>query len=264
MKYISSFPLTAEQLLLSRAFSFGDGVFETMLNVKGRVPLWNLHWQRLQQGLSKLSIECPSKEKLEKDLNRLGSKSQNSILKLFVVRSGQSLGYACSSNQSEFIVLEKDLTASPNDEEMGVSSVCLSQNQALAGIKHLNRLEQVLAAQSIQKSNFNDALMCDTAGNVIETTCKNVVFVKGGQLFTPCLKNSGVYGVALRWLEAQGYELNWQNIPLQSVKDYDSMMVCNAIRGFAEIKSIATVAKFDKVFEDFEKIKQMWDETVLC
>jgi 4-amino-4-deoxychorismate lyase len=138
------------------------------------------------------------------------------------------------------------------------SSIELSRQKNLAGLKHLNRLEQVIAAQKIINTKYTDAIMCDGDGHIIETISKNIIFIKNNKIYSPKLTKSGVYGVALRWLQLQGHEINWKKIDYNDLPQYHGMMVCNSVQGFSSVKNIDNNIYFEKKIKIMEKIKSQW------
>ena len=136
----------------------------------------------------------------------------------------------------------------------------LSKQKNLAGIKHLNRLEQVLAAQELIHSIYSDAIMCDASDHVIETISKNIILFKQDIIYSPKLNKSGVYGVALRWLQSQGHKINWKKIEFNDLSQYHGMMVCNSVQGFNSIKNIDNKIYYEKQSKLAGLIKTQWTE----
>lgn len=258
MKYYSSFEITAENCLLNRAINYGDGVFETMLLKNNEIPLWNLHWHRLSASLALLRLQ-PLDEKLifNKALS-LVNDTQSYVVKLVVFRNDTARGYSSDSQSSQFYITVNPYKKSQKPHNLVRSSVKLSKQKILAGLKHLNRLEQVIAAQKIINTDYTDAIMCDEEGHVIETISKNIILFKNNKIYSPLLTESGVYGVALRWLESQGHEINWKKIEFNDLAQYHGMMVCNSVMGFSSIKNIDGKIFYEKRMEIAKKIKSQW------
>ncbi|VAW37732.1 Aminodeoxychorismate lyase [hydrothermal vent metagenome] len=264
MKFYTSFQITPENCLNNRAINYGDGVFETIFVCGKAMPLWKLHWQRLESSLRRLQIaaidECTALNKILSLVND----NDRYIAKLVVFRDDTKRGYGSQSDKANFYITLTPYLKTTIDESLTISSVTLSKQKILAGIKHLNRLEQVMAAQELNNRKYNDALMCDKDGYVIETINKNIVFIKNEQLYTPQLDGSGVYGVALRWLQLQAnkseYKLNWKKIEITSLSQYHGMMVCNSIVGFKSIINIDNNIHFKSTSAIAEKIKLHWQE----
>lgn len=192
----------AEQIpILDRGLQYGDGLFETMSIRDGRVPLWPYHWRRLQNGCKRLAIPVPDKNLLEPEINALVSTEQQAVLKLIVTRGKSERGYAtpvpCRPSR---ILIVSDSPGYPAEYSRDGIRVYPCQtrlgiNPLLAGIKHLNRLEQVLARNEWRDQACQEGLLLDVNGHVIEATMSNIFWVKDGCLFTPDLSGSGVAGV---------------------------------------------------------------------
>ena len=260
MKYYSSFEITAENCLNNRAINYGDGVFETMLIENNSIALWNFHWQRLKSSLESLGLEPLDQNYIYSKSLSLADDSGSYILKLLVFRDDKKRGYSSNAKTSQFFITLNPYKKTPVSPQITRSFVELSRQKKLAGLKHLNRLDQVLAAQSIIDSKYTDAIMCDDAGNIIETISKNIILFRNHKIYSPSLIESGVHGVALRWLESQGHEINWKKIEFNELAQYHGMMTCNSIQGFSPIYSIDEKKYFDKQTKLSGLIQTQWDE----
>ncbi|MBL4660265.1 MAG: aminodeoxychorismate lyase [Alcanivoracaceae bacterium] len=262
MKFYASFQITAQNCLINRAISYGDGVFETMLICKHDIPLWAFHYQRLEASMIRLQIHPLVEHEIHHKIMSLIADDKLYIVKLVVFRDDVKRGYASASNDAKYFITVNPYQKAVVQDKLTISRVKLSRQKKLAGLKHLNRLEQVLAAQELTGGHYNDALMLDKDNIIIETISKNIILIKGEQLYTPKLNKCGVYGVALRWLQAQGFKLNWKKIEFKSLAQYHGFMVCNSIQGFNEIKSIDERFQFKCNHAIVEKIKLKWQRQV--
>ncbi len=192
---------TSQINIQDRGLQYGDGLFETMHVQDGQLPLWAYHWQRLQKGCSQLAIPLPDKAILEKEINLLISNQKQAVLKLILTRGVGERGYAIPKpcHPSRILMLADRPDYSQNYRQTGIRvyscKTRLGINPGLAGIKHLNRLEQVLARNEWPATEYQEGLLLDVEGYVIEGTMSNVFWVKNNQLFTPDLSRSGVEGV---------------------------------------------------------------------
>ncbi len=184
-----------------RGLQYGDGVFETIAVYHGRPLLWQQHIARLLDGCERLSIRpAPDPESLRGDADELCADAQKAVLKVLVTRGESGRGYAISApnRPNRIAMLLSWPTYSREYADTGVEvRICdtrISRNPALAGIKHLNRLEQVLARSEWQ-SEYAEGLMLDEEGNIIEGTMTNLFLCSQGTLLTPDLSRSGVTGI---------------------------------------------------------------------
>lgn len=187
-----------------RGLAYGDGLFETMRVNQGQIPLKNRHIERLSSSSKKLfyvdqDISALIKSQLDDALHQIGS--QSGVFKLILLRSHQGRGYAHKIDNeidlivefypSEFIKYGWDMPGIT----LGCCSHHISINPSLAGHKHLNRLDSVLAAQECKSNGWDDGLLL-VEGEVIETTCANIFIIKNKNLITPPIEKAGVNGIS--------------------------------------------------------------------
>ncbi|MFK8011010.1 MAG: aminodeoxychorismate lyase [Marinicellaceae bacterium] len=261
MKYYSSFQITAENSLNNRAINYGDGLFETM-HVKNRtINLWPFHCQRLMTSLKKLDINPLNANELRSNVQSLITDNQSYVLKLVVFRDDKSRGYSSRSKKAQYFMTLNPYIKTSVSDELTVSPIKLSHQNTLAGIKHLNRLEQVLASQQLLQTDYSDAIMCDQKDRIIETTNKNIILFKNNKIYSPKLNKSGVHGVALSWLQSQGHKIFWKKIEYADLHKYHGMMVCNSIQGFKSIKKVGSKILFSEKLNIAKKIKEQWKKS---
>jgi 4-amino-4-deoxychorismate lyase len=232
------------------------------LIINKNIPLWRHHWERLNTSLERLQLDPLNENDVYKNIHSLVSDNKNYVVKLVVFRDGNKRGYGSQEQNTQYYLTVTPFVKIFVDKALTLSSITLANQKCLAGIKHLNRLEQVMAANELNGSQFSDTIMCNTDGLVIETISKNIVLIKGQQLYTPKLDDSGVYGVALRWLESQGFKLKWKKIELSTLAEYHGMMICNSIQGFTIINNIEELTQFKYTPAIANEIIERWDSTV--
>ncbi len=236
-----------------RATNYGHGLFETMLFRAGSVPLWHRHSCRLLSDAPALGISI-SKKSLEDNLSQflklLNQHSQNSgIIKIIISAGTGGRGYAAPDNLSAQIVCQ--FSSLPDNliqsRREGVTlTQCqyrLPANPVLAGIKHLNRLDQVLA-RAEWADEYADGVMYSQEGMVIETTCANI-FIKTAEnaWITPKLDQSGVCGVMRgllleRLFAETGLLVSEGHIGQQQLTTASELFICSSIRGLLPVTEI--------------------------
>lgn len=184
-----------------RGLQYGDGLFETISCAQGQ-PRWLArHLARLRLGCERLQLDFGDFAGLAAEITELARGQERCILKLILTRgSAARRGYRPDAQQRPRRILSRHpwpAEAAPGAQELriAVSSIRLGINPALAGLKHLNRLEQVLAQQALAGTAAEETLMLSSAGDVIGGSMSNVFFVDAVGLCTPDLQQCGVAGI---------------------------------------------------------------------
>ena len=227
-----------------RGLAFGDGVFETLRVERGKPVLFDYHLDRLQQGLQRLSIPHEWAA-LKSEIQAYPGCGQDGVVKFLVTRGRGGRGYAADNVQGPTRVFSwHPLPIYPvSNYTQGISvHTCrqrLSINSALAGLKHMNRLEQVMARQE-WGDLFQEGLMLDTGGNVVEGVFSNLFVVRNRRLLTPDLNRSGVAGTMRRWLlerfAAIGLPVDVGQVTLQDIELADEWFFCNSVYGIWPVR----------------------------
>lgn len=184
-----------------RGFTYGDGVFRTLAMRAGHAQWWPQHYAKLAADCGSLNIKPPAAADLLRDIQHMAGHLPDCVLRITVTRGSGGRGYAMPENpQTRRVVSAVPLPEYPPSwQEQGVAvRVCalrLAAQPRLAGIKHLNRLENVLARAEWKDPAIAEGLLLDETGNVIEGTRCNVFIVEGDTLVTPDLSRCGVAGV---------------------------------------------------------------------
>jgi len=235
-----------------RGLAFGDGLFETMRLHGARVPLLERHLQRLQHGALRLRIALDIDE-LRAEISRFLSSSgtDEGILKLIVTRGDGGRGYRVDAvNESRRILMQRPLARHPAQWwSEGVSirhcDTRLGSNPALAGMKHLNRLEQVLARLEWDDAQIAEGLMCDQKGRIVEGVSTNLFLVSGGRLLTPVIDNCGVAGVMRGFIldvVAPELALHTEQVHCERalLGAAQEVFLCNAVIGVWPVRQLGT------------------------
>ena len=221
-----------------RGLAYGDGVFETFRIVSGKLLFEGLHLQRLSRGCDRLGIiHEPALIKAELQGALKLREPQAEILKLIVTRGISGRGYRpeTGDTSTRIITLHSLPARMQNHANEGINAfVCkqrLSPQPALAGIKHLNRLEQVLASMEWPDETFQEGIMLDLESNVVEGTRSNIFIVNNGHVMTDSLATCGIAGVMREILLPHFDDLQIGKFHLQQLLDAEEVFFCNSIFG---------------------------------
>lgn len=247
----------------SRGLLYGQSVFETIAVVSGKPRLLDRHIERLQQGCERLLIPIDQDLLVSEIWHLIAgiTESENAVLRVTVIMDEGGRGYKNPENPSSSRVVA--LHPYPDYEDavetdgilLGLSDVQLASQPLLAGIKHSNRLEQVLA-RSRWLQNWQEALLLDDLGNVVEATHSNVFIRKNGVISTPLIDRCGVAGVMRAYLIEELKELGnlvqTVRLSVQEFSQADEVFVSNSLIG------VWSVRKFqDKVYTDFSTAQSL-------
>ena len=242
---------------LDRGLLYGDGFFTTLLVEAGQLANWPAHWRRLQLSAQRLKFPPLSQSEVlaavRAQLKAEAFDSKRSLIKILITRGEGGVGYQPLAQPQPRIRVQSlpfPQGAIKNDQawslftvKMTLSAVRVSQQPILAGLKHCNRLENVLAREALLATHFDEAIMLGQQGEVICATQANLILLKGNQLITPQLSESGVLGTCLSSLpkaltfnaagDSAKSQWQWQIRPvaLDELAQADEILCCNAVRG---------------------------------
>ncbi|QZA78056.1 aminodeoxychorismate lyase [Deefgea tanakiae] len=232
--------------LSDRAIQFGDGVFRTMKVTAGQIEFWSQHYAKLASDCARLGIVAPSEAILLAEIAQLAPVDHS--IKIIVTRGESARGYMMPADIVPNRIVQRaalPLYASNLYTEGAVLRVCETQaswQPALAGVKHLNRLENVLARREWSDPAIFDGLMLDRDGFVIEGVMSNVFALINGVWSTPKLDCSGVAGVYRDMLlnmnacdDIHAIECDLKLVDLFAA---DAIFVCNSLAGCVPVRAI--------------------------
>ena len=235
--------------VMDRGLHYGDGLFETIACIDGKLQFWAEHLERMRSGAEQLKMDAAAIDNFQSDISSLLEKHKvtHCVIKLILTRGQSVRGYRSSSPQRPTrIVLLGDLPQYPEEYATQGIKACfcqhpVSSNSQLAGIKHLNRLDNVLARNE-WGNEYQEGIMLNDSGNVIEGTMSNIFAVKNKQLYTPSLSDSGVDGIIrgqiLSMAQQQDIETHIVEINKEELKNMEEIFVCNSIIGIWPVTSL--------------------------
>jgi 4-amino-4-deoxychorismate lyase len=233
---------------LDRGLEFGDGLFETMAVLEGRVRLLDRHLQRLVRGCERLKIVTPDLVLLRAEIVRAATMQGSGLLKLILTRGdgGSGYGMVTTTTPRRYLVAQPSRRP-PIERGVGGARVArlptpLSLQPRLAGLKHLNRLEQVLLRADVAALGLDEGLVGDPEGRLISGVMSNVFLVLNGQVVTPALERCGIEG-AMRGaiidsLSAAGVSVSVRDVAMTECTDASEMFLTNALVGVWPILSL--------------------------
>jgi 4-amino-4-deoxychorismate lyase len=230
---------------MDRGLQYGDGLFETMAVVQGTPRFWQGHVDRLAAGCEQLGLPMTPQAVLLREVQTVSAGQRRCVVKIIVTRGTSGRGYAAETPARGNRVV--CAWAWPQDPgrlvetgiRMRVCSLRLGIQPALAGLKHLNRLEQVVARAEWQDPSINEGLLLDAEDFVVSAISSNLFLVSGGRLLTPRLDRCGVRGVMRRAiLNAFRDRCEQRRITLDMLPEADEVFVCNAVRGVFPVTRI--------------------------
>lgn len=217
-----------------RGLQYGDGFFTTAQIKSQSIQLWDLHLKRLQECQARLFFPALDWQQLTEYCAHIACKHEQGVLKIVITRGGGGRGYAPPAQAQPTVIVSvsdfpkryKGLKSS--GITVGLSQVQLGHQPLLAGLKTLNRLEQVLIKQQAQYLNVDDVLVTDINNEVIETSVGNIIAYKNNHFYTPKLDKCGIKGVYLRHLE-QHNNIIPIRMSLEHLQDMEVLIVCNSL-----------------------------------
>lgn len=239
----------AELPLGDRGLAYGDGLFETLVVHRGRPGLLEDHLQRLHAGCKRLGIPY-QEQRITEELLTFCEALGEGVAKLIVTRGDGLRGYAPPvESQPRRLLLGSPLPVYPVEHvEQGIElfpcSVRLAEQPRLAGLKHLNRLEQVLARAEWQHSRYAEGLLRDQSGRIIEGVFSNLFLVREDRLLTPSLERCGVAGVMrgalLREAAALGIQCEIRDLSYDELLAAQEIFLCNSVYGVWPVRRLET------------------------
>ncbi|WP_413722430.1 aminodeoxychorismate lyase [Sodalis sp. RH24] len=233
-----------------RATQFGDGFFTTARIRAGAIDLLPYHLDRLAEAGERLLFAPLDRGLLTSEMRRVAELRQQGVLKVLISRGSGGRGYSAAGCDAPLRIMSH--TAAPahyvawreSGVSLALSPVRLARGPLLAGIKHLNRLEQVLIRAHLDRDAVaEEALVLDTQGFIVECCAANIFWRTGDRVYTPALTHAGVAGVMrrhiMRLLAASPFSLQQVEAPAAALDDAEEVIICNALMPVLPVNRIA-------------------------
>ncbi|HKR75629.1 MAG TPA: aminodeoxychorismate lyase [Rhodanobacter sp.] len=231
---------------LDRGLLYGDGLFETIRFVGDTAPLWPRHMQRLARGCERLRLPMPDPAQLWHEAQTARSDMAQAVLRITFTRGVGVRGYVMSSAPqatrivAAFPMPALDAALYRDGVRLHLCETRLAEQPRLAGIKHLNRLEQVLARAEWSDSAIAEGLLCDVRGNAMSATAANLFAVIDGVPVTPALERCGVAGVLRAELLQVLPRVEVRDLPLHECLGAGELFLSSSVRGILPVQAVGT------------------------
>ena len=237
-----------------RGFLYGDGLFSSVRVREGVPRLWAHHIDRLQQAQQRLGLQFDLTE-LTRQAFEYAAQLQHGTLKIIVSRGAGQRGYL-PPDQPAAVYFQLFPSAARSDEPQAdgvfvVDQIASGVLQAprlghvmpeLAGLKTLNRLEQVLLRQALVQTTWSEGLVLDLDGMVVEGVQSNCWWLREGQWQTPCLQRAGIAGVMraeiMRRMQQRQIDFGQVRLHVGELHQIESLFFCNTITGILAVNNL--------------------------
>ena len=230
--------------VLDRGLGYGDGLFETIRFVGSGAPLWPRHMQRLEEGCRRLGLPMPGPGVLLAEAREVSHGLDQAVVRITLTRGVGARGYRPPVRPQPTRIVAA-FEPPPPDQAAQTDGICvrlcatrLAPQPLLAGLKHLNRLEQVLARAEWDDPAIAEGLLCDVDGFVISATEANLFAVFGDTLATPALDRCGVAGVARAEVLAAWPHAQVRRIALAELRQADELFLSSSVRGILPVREL--------------------------
>lgn len=256
-----------------RGLLYGDGLFETLAFVAGvggpHAPLWARHMARLQRDARRLGLQPPPAGQLAEECARVVGDRSRAMVRITLTRGSGGRGYWPAEEGITRRLVQCRAWPEGLEEahqsglRLHTSPIRLARGGALAGIKHLNRLEQVLAARAAAQAGMEEAVLLDSAGQVVEAISSNLVLWVDGRIITPPLEQAGVAGTGLDWLrELAGDGLLQAPADAALLERVEAMMMINSVAGIRPVRELD--GRSLKIPHRLRHWQELWAELFAC
>lgn len=227
-----------------RGLTYGDGLFETCLLADGAIALWQWHMQRLLDGCRRLRLDAPEPAVLAAEAAHVAAGLAHAVVRVTITRGVGARGYAPQHNAPPTRIVSASPAPRTREDwsrggmRLRWCTMRLSAQPALAGMKHLNRLENVLARAEWQGADIDEGLLRGMDGMVVGATAANLFVVRDGRIMTPPLTQCGVAGVMRAWI-MDTEPVVQRELDVDDVMQADEIFLTNAVRGIMPVGHLA-------------------------
>ena len=236
--------------ITDRAIAFGDGCFTTIHGMNQQAKMLEQHILRLQQDSTRLKLPSVDWKQLTQHIEQVCEQQTDDefVVKVMISRGAGGRGYSSQGFKQPTIMVmvspfpKHYATLQCQGAALMLSRIPLSRNPILAGMKHLNRLEQVLIRQEIDDAKLDEAVVLDTHGVMVECCSANIFWRIGRDVYTPILEQSGVNGLMRQKIIAKLKDSQYHLVEVERfpaiLTQCDEVIICNTLMPILPVKSI--------------------------
>ncbi|MEW6991774.1 aminodeoxychorismate lyase [Colwelliaceae bacterium 6441] len=246
-----------------RSIAYGEGIFTTAKIVNGKIEFLSAHMSRLIEGCQYLDIPFTHHEVLLNEINQVALNYPLAVLKIVVTAGSGGRGYSKNgvTNPQTLVSIHEYPAHYQQWSKQGITiaegKIQLGLNPIMLGLKHLNRLEQVMIRRELDASPVDDFIVTDLNDYIVESSCANLFWFDHQQLFTPIINEAGIKGIYREKLLSFDNTIIPVKHKLSDLANVTAMFVCNSVMGIVPVKQyndklldIAPVIAFNKRFID--------------
>ena len=230
---------------MDRGLHYGDGLFETMAVFQGTPRFWQGHMDRLAAGCERLALPVPPQSVLLREVQTVSAGRARCMVKIILTRGVAGIGFRPREDSvATRVVSSFSWPETEGQPELtGVATrICklrLGIQPELAGLNHLNRLEQVVARSEWNDPTIHEGILLDREDHVISAIRSNIFLVHAGRILTPRLDRCGIRGVMRAAILAAFRErCEQRRITLDMLPEADEVFICNVLHGVYPVRRI--------------------------
>ncbi|KPV92405.1 Aminodeoxychorismate lyase [Pseudoalteromonas sp. P1-30] len=226
-----------------RGLNYGDGFFTTAKVIAGQVEHWQYHKARLVECAKRLAFPAINFTELEQHIAKAITGCQLNVIKIVITRGEGGRGYGLPQHTHLTILItvlefpQSYPALTKTGVSLALSPIKLAAQPLLAGLKTLNRLEQVLIKNAMAKQQCDDVLVLDHQNNVIEASAANIFTISDNKLYTPSLEQCGIKGVYLQSL-CDKLAVEFKQVSLNELTQASAVFICNSLMGAVPVNRI--------------------------
>jgi 4-amino-4-deoxychorismate lyase len=229
-----------------RGLQYGDGVFRTLSVSAARACWWEDHLAVLREDAARLGLVFDASLELSTEVNRVARHFPHGVIKVMLTRGCGPRGYAPPKSPQINRLVSGTARAIQCDSghplAVRTCDLRLACQPHLAGIKHLNRLENVLARIECDAVGVDEGLLYDTRGRLTGGVSHTVFVVLGARALTPRLACNGVNGVTrrrlLRAARRHGLVIEEGDLVREDLAGASEILLTNSVQGVCETRTL--------------------------